>query len=83
VVRGREAPVTIYELVAPRGQLREAQHTALHHVARGLALYREGDRASAAPEFLRVLDLLPEDGPAQEYFRRCGGHGQNESVHRL
>lgn len=83
VVRGREAPVTIYELVAPRGQLRDAQRTAFDHFARGLAFYRDADRASAAREFLRVLDLLPEDGPAQEYFRPCAAHGDGESVHRL
>ncbi|MBZ0232725.1 MAG: FHA domain-containing protein [Deltaproteobacteria bacterium] len=79
VVKGRAEPVTIFELVARRGELSEAQRAAHEAFDDALRLYREGDRAAARRGFLRVLQVMPEDGPAQEYFQRClagtGGSG--------
>jgi len=71
-VKGKSRPVRVYELLARRRDgFPESLNTAFTHFARGLELYRLQEWQKAIAEFRRVLEVKPDDGPAQEFLRRC------------
>jgi adenylate cyclase len=70
-VKGRAAPVTVYEVMALKGELTPAQSAARHQFAQGLKLFRERAFAQAAQAFAAALVHLPEDGPAQLFRDLC------------
>jgi len=73
-VKGKEQPVTIYELVG-RAQYVSAKTQDLirqHHQA--LKAYRQGEFASARQVFAGILEKSPEDGPAAVYLERCDAY---------
>jgi class 3 adenylate cyclase len=64
-------PVRCFELV---GELEGADATTAEAIGmfnEGLALFEGNDRARAGELFRRVLELLPDDGPAALYAARC------------
>jgi adenylate cyclase len=68
-VRGRDQPVTIFELVwAVPG---ETEPLWLSVFEEGRAAYLARDWQKAARHFEEVIRLKPEDGPATLYLRRC------------
>lgn len=70
-VKGREAPVTVFEVLALRGELTPPLAGAREAFARGLDLYRQARFAEAAAAFAAALEILPDDGPAQVFRERC------------
>jgi len=70
-VAGKAQPVAVYELVALKGQLTEAQRQVLAAYAEGLAAYRARDAAGARAALDRVLAASPGDGPALALKERC------------
>jgi adenylate cyclase len=68
-VRGRQQPVTIYELVwAAPGEDVPLWLTSFEE---GRAAYLARDWQEAARHFEEVIRLKPQDGPATLYLRRC------------
>jgi len=64
-------PTRIYELVAAKGQL-TAQQQDLHAAfAEALAAYRAQRWDQAVAGFQKVLHIIPTDGPAQVFIKRC------------
>ncbi|MBI4795469.1 MAG: adenylate/guanylate cyclase domain-containing protein [Deltaproteobacteria bacterium] len=70
-VKGRAAPVTVYEVLALKGELTPEQAAGREEFARGLQLFREKAFSRAEPAFAAVLEHLPEDGPAPMFIDLC------------
>ncbi|MBM4273289.1 MAG: adenylate/guanylate cyclase domain-containing protein [Deltaproteobacteria bacterium] len=70
-VKGREAPVRVFEVLAPKGKLTPAQAAVREDFIPGLELYRRGRFEAAAARFTHALSHFPEDGPAQVFLNRC------------
>jgi adenylate cyclase len=73
-VKGREQPVTVYELLGRRGHGGTPEW--LHLFAAGREAYRRQVWEAAADHFQRVLRLKPDDRPAQVFLERCRKFGQ-------
>jgi len=70
-VKGRETPVTVYEVLAPQGEMPPERAALRGSFALGLDLYRRGRFRQAAAAFNAVLEQSPEDGPSQTFLNRC------------
>jgi len=70
-VKGREHPVTIYELRG-MGRIPDIEQEFLIEIYhRALKLFRESRWYEALKEFHRILRYFPSDGPTNLYIRRC------------
>jgi adenylate cyclase len=70
-VKGKTAPVLVYELLGLPGEVpAETKRLADLH-GHGLECYRRRDWAAAAAAFEEILRARPDDGPAAEMLRRC------------
>ncbi len=70
-VKGKDRPVEVFEV---RGYRRDESELWLQAEAaykNGISLYLTRDWEKAIAAFSSVLQLLPEDGPAQVYIDRC------------
>lgn len=70
-VKGKDRPVEVFEV---RGYRRDESELWLQAEAaykNGISLYLARDWEKAIAAFSTVLQLLPEDGPAQVYIDRC------------
>ncbi|MEP4379647.1 MAG: adenylate/guanylate cyclase domain-containing protein [Alphaproteobacteria bacterium] len=74
VVKGRAAPVSIYELLACDTDASAAQKRATREAfAAALTLYRDGDFAAARDGFAACTEQAPDDNVAALYIARCQG----------
>jgi adenylate cyclase len=69
-VKGRQAPVTIYELIGQR-DAENADVTWISRFENGLTCYRNRDFDTAIHHFEHVLRTMPEDRPARLFITRC------------
>ncbi len=70
-VKGREAPVAVFLVLARKGDLTPEAAASREAFSRGLAAYRERRFADAARHFSRSLEVLPRGNPAQTFLERC------------
>ncbi len=71
-VKGREQPLSVYELVARKvDALPKEQMEALDHYSEGLEAYRSQRWQAALEQFENVLSLLPKDEPSRVLAERC------------
>jgi adenylate cyclase len=70
-VKGKEKPVTVFEVLARKGNLTPAQAAAREAFAQGLRFYRAGRFLPASQAFNTVAEQLPGDGPARVFLERC------------
>jgi len=70
-VKGRATPVTVYEVLALKGDLTPEQAAARDKFAQALQLFREKAFSRADPAFAAVLEHLPADGPARMFQDLC------------
>jgi adenylate cyclase len=75
-VKGKEKPVRIYELLCRRGDLEPGRKKGYDLFAAGLEQYRKQRWEAAVDFFLQVLKLIPEDGPAKTFIKRCEQYQQ-------
>ncbi len=68
-VKGKQRPVTIFEVFAEGGHHQD--ETALADYRKGLESYRARGWLQAARCFERVLERAPQDGVAKMYVERC------------
>jgi adenylate cyclase len=71
-VKGRKAPVTVYQVLALKGELTPELAAGREKFAQGLGLFRARSFSQAAQTFTAVLDHLPEDGPSLMFRDLCG-----------
>jgi len=71
-VRGREQPVTIYELVALRDRTPPPdRRELLEAYEKALTAFKAGRRAEATQGLEALLARWGEDGPSRDLLRRC------------
>jgi len=70
-VKGKEFPVRIYELLSRKGELNETKGRVVRLFTEGLKHYRQQQWSEALSLFQQVSALVPEDGPAKTFIRRC------------
>lgn len=74
-VKGKEEPITVYELLEMDGvPLPEELEAALAHYEAGLRAYRSRDWSTARSHFEDGLARRPQDGPCWLYVQRCDDH---------
>ncbi|MCB2212942.1 adenylate/guanylate cyclase domain-containing protein [bacterium] len=72
LVKGKERPVRVYELMADSwDKISDAQKQALDDFDRGLKNYRNRRFSDAIDYFQQVLRVMPDDGPSLAYIKRC------------
>ncbi len=69
-VKGKQQPVTIYELLAPLAK-RQEYESLLTPFNTALECYRTHDWREAAGKLGQVMALYPYDGPTQVLLQRC------------
>jgi adenylate cyclase len=70
-VAGKTEAVAVYELMALKGGLSDAQGQARELYVHGLALYREARFQEALGPLEQALKLIPTDGPSKVLAARC------------
>lgn len=70
-VKGRAAPLAIYELVAEAGGLDDRQRAVFAAYSEGLRRYRDRAWAEALDAFQRAMDADPLDAPSRVLAKRC------------
>jgi adenylate cyclase len=70
-VKGREAPVAVYQPLGLKGVLAPEEAPGNKEFAQALELYRQGEFSEAATLFQNILAKNPGDGPAQVFQERC------------
>lgn len=70
-VKGKSRPVKVYELIDKKENLNDKTEEMLQNFHKGIEAYREMEWDRAITCFSRVIELEPEDGPAQLYIDRC------------
>lgn len=76
-VKGKEHPVSIYELAAADGALSADRRALFAHFQTGLEYYRQRLWQPAAVEFREALGLDPRDGPSRVFLNRCAMYSAN------
>ena len=72
IVRGRVEPVAVYELLdAESPELRQSKISSAENFAEALALYRQGEFATAIGAFAQCVGACADDGAAKLYVQRC------------
>lgn len=77
-VVGIHRPVTIYELCGFRNDQSEDELKAYDIYHQALEFFREKKWAQAEEFFTMVQELLPEDGPAGVFIKRCKQYSRKE-----
>ncbi len=71
-VRGKSAPVSVYELFnAESPEIREGKLVTKQEFEQGLLFYHSGSLSQAAQRFENCLRINPNDTVAQIYLKRC------------
>jgi adenylate cyclase len=70
-VKGREAPVAVYQPLGLEGTLTPEMTDLSTEFALALAVYRQGIFSEAAALFDDILAKHPDDGPSQVFRERC------------
>lgn len=71
-VKGNKKPIKIYELIGRKSeQIDQVRSSGYEYFLQGLAYYRQRDWVKAFNYFYKAVQLIPEDGPSQEFLRRC------------
>ncbi len=70
-VVGITEPVRLYELVDEKGELSSPMLEVIEIFEEGLTLFEEWKWKEAKGLFRQVLNIIPQDGPAEFYISRC------------
>ncbi|MFY0522706.1 adenylate/guanylate cyclase domain-containing protein [Archangium gephyra] len=80
-VAGKAEAVTVYELLALKGELPAKKRWTVQRYHEALALYREQRFAEAAGVLKAQLSEDPEDGPTAALLARCQKYQQHPPAH--
>ena len=80
-VAGKAEAVTVYELLALKGELPAQKRWTVQRYHEALALYREQRFAEAAGVLKAQLSEDPEDGPTAVLLARCQKYQQHPPAH--
>ncbi len=69
-VKGKQIPVTVYELLCEKGRLEPRRKECFDRYNLGLQAYRMKQFHAAEQRFLEALEIDPTDGPSKLYVER-------------
>ncbi|MEK7469630.1 MAG: adenylate/guanylate cyclase domain-containing protein [Planctomycetota bacterium] len=69
-VKGKQIPVTVYELLCEKGRLEPRTRECLDRYNLGLQAYRLKQFLAAEQRFLEALEIDPKDSPSKLYVER-------------
>lgn len=75
LVRGREAPVRIHEVLSRKGELSMQKRELATWFGNGVKAFWGRDWAKAADAFRQAQNIMKDDGPTKLYLRRMELHG--------
>jgi adenylate cyclase len=70
-VKGKEKPITVYEVLEEHGKTDETLLAVVAKYHEGLALYRAQRFSEAIASFEEAIAMRPDDGPSIMYVERC------------
>ncbi len=70
-VKGKNEPVTIFEVMRFKAEVKDKTLMIRDLFETGLAKYRKHEFSEAQSDFLKVLQISPQDGPASVFLERC------------
>ena len=70
VVKGKTEPISIYELIAKKGQLEDDMRQVMDRYDEGLHLHRDRKWDESLTAFRGALEISPEDGPSLAMIAR-------------
>jgi adenylate cyclase len=76
-VKGKDKPVTIYEVLGKRAEIPDTTVKLRDQFSQGLAHYRKKEWDQAIVHFVHALQLVPSDVPSLLYIDRCHNYKQN------
>ena len=88
-VVGKEEPITVYEVLAKKGELSDQTQELLEKYDHGLELFMQRDWDRAKASFRAGLRIVEDDGPCKTYIERCTEFSKNppsknwDGVYRL
>lgn len=71
VLRGKRAPLRVFELVAAKAAVTRRQRALCEAFVPALTAYERGDDDRALDAFSGLHARYPDDGPTRVYLRRC------------
>ena len=77
-VKGRDKPVTIYEVIGEAGSTDEDTMKITHLTEKGFGHYCERRFPEAIGVYENILDLNPEDFLSKLFIERCRSYQENE-----
>ena len=66
-VKGKATPIRVYELLAKKGELSQAEVLNIEQFKKGLAFYRE----KRLEEAIEIFERLSDDPPSAVFLKRC------------
>ena len=75
-VKGKNDPVTIYELIG-YGALYEHKQALVEMFGKAVEAYKQRQWTQAVALFQEILAIEPNDGPSKLYIDRCAEYAQN------
>ncbi|OGJ50141.1 hypothetical protein A2335_04550, partial [Candidatus Peregrinibacteria bacterium RIFOXYB2_FULL_32_7] len=75
-VKGKDIPITIYELLSEKGGLPEPAILAIQNFEKGFEYYQQKNFIEAQNYFNQVLTARPNDDPSKVFLARCQAFSQ-------
>jgi len=76
-VVGKNEPITVYDLLAKKGETSGQKADVVAQYLKGLDLYKQRNYTDSIAEFEKVLQIDPKDGPSITYIGRCNTFLEN------
>ena len=71
VVKGKLIPITVYELMAKKGELTKEQDQIRQHFTEGIELYWKRQWDAAIEKFNKAIAVTGDDPPSAVFIGRC------------
>jgi adenylate cyclase len=71
IVKGKARPITVYNLMAKKGEATEAERKLMEWYEKGLNLYWNQKWDDAIDAFRIALEFVPGDPPSERFIQRC------------
>ncbi|MCG2715055.1 MAG: adenylate/guanylate cyclase domain-containing protein [Candidatus Marinimicrobia bacterium] len=71
VVKGKLIPITVYELMAKKGELTNDQSLIQAYFTKGIELYWDRQWDEAIEQFQQSINVTGDDPPSKVFIRRC------------
>lgn len=77
VVKGKLIPITVYELMAKKGELSDEQALIRAHFTKGIELYWKRQWDAAIGQFQQAIAVTGDDPPSKVFIGRCEIYKEN------